>query len=152
MNIQAAIPKSTAVFNVDESPLSRLHHRKLITEEQFFAGEKLRQDFERSHLTQRVTMSYAEGGISSSRYFQISDNAITNLNDNAIAARQCLHHAMQAVGPELGAILQQVCCLTAGLEQAERILALPARSGKVVLGLALTRLARHYGIGTRRAA
>jgi uncharacterized protein DUF6456 len=47
--------------------------------------------------------------------------------------------------PELGSILIQVCCLAAGIEQAERILDLPQRSGKAVLGLGLTALARHYG-------
>jgi hypothetical protein len=59
---------------------------------------------------------------------------------------------MEAVGPELGGILAQVCCLSAGLEQAERLLNLPQRSGKAVLGLALTALARHYGLlaSTRR--
>ncbi len=31
-----------------------------------------------------------------------------------------------------------------GLEQAERMLNLPQRSGKAVLALGLTRLARHY--------
>ena len=32
------------------------------------------------------------------------------------------------------------------MEQAERLLNLPPRSGKAVLGLALTSLARHYGL------
>ena len=39
-----------------------------------------------------------------------------------------------------------MCCLSAGLEQAERLLNLPQRSGKAVLGLGLTALARHYGL------
>jgi hypothetical protein len=53
---------------------------------------------------------------------------------------------MDAVGPELSSILMHVCCMAAGLEQAERVLDLPQRSGKAVLGLALTALARHYGL------
>jgi hypothetical protein len=36
--------------------------------------------------------------------------------------------------------------VAAGFEQAERLLNLPVRSGKAVLALALTRLARHYGL------
>ena len=65
--------------------------------------------------------------------------------------------ALEAVGPELASMLAQVCCLSAGLEQAERLLNLPQRSGKAVLGLALTALARHYGLlrppgSARRAA
>ena len=43
-------------------------------------------------------------------------------------------------------MLAQVCCLSAGIEQAERVLDLPQRSGRAVLGLALTALARHYGM------
>ncbi|MGH6874206.1 MAG: DUF6456 domain-containing protein, partial [Aestuariivirgaceae bacterium] len=43
-------------------------------------------------------------------------------------------------------ILVEICCFTTGIESAERILGWPRRSGKVVLQLALTSLARAYGI------
>ena len=68
------------------------------------------------------------------------------MSDGAIAARQRYHAALDSVGPELASILAQVCCLSAGIEQAERVLELPARSGRAVLGLALNALARHYGL------
>jgi hypothetical protein len=135
-----------------ESPLTRLYLRKgdagktLIDAQQFAAGEKLRSDFERAHLAQCVTASYSESSGSGGRHWQMSDNAIERLNENAIAARDRLHKAFEAVGPELSGILYQVCCVAAGFEQAERILNLPPRSGKAVLALALTRLARHYGL------
>ncbi len=139
-------------FNETESPLARLYLRKdahgktYIDGQQFLAGERLRSDFERAHLSQRLTSSYSESAGSGGRHWQMSDNAIANLSDNAIAARQRLHHAFAAVGPELSGILYQVCCIAGGFEQAERILALPPRSGKAILSLALTRLARHYGL------
>jgi Domain of unknown function (DUF6456) len=135
-----------------ESPLMRLYLRKgadgktYIDSQQFLAGEKLRSDFERAHLAQRITGSYAESAGSGGRHWQMSDNAITKLSDNAIAARQRLHHAFTAVGPELSGILYQVCCVAAGFEHAERILNLPPRSGKAVIALGLTRLARNYGL------
>jgi Domain of unknown function (DUF6456) len=141
-----------AEFNETESPLMRLYLRTgtngktYIDGQQFLAGEKLRSDFERAHLAQRITSSYAESAGSGGRHWQMSDNSITKLSDNAIAARQRLHQAFKAVGPELSGILYQVCCIAAGFEQAERILALPPRSGKAVLALGLTRLARHYGL------
>ena len=135
-----------------ESPLCRLYLRKnsagktYIDGKQFLAGERLRQDYERAHMAQRVTGAYAESAGSGGRHWQMSDNAVAKLSDNAIAARQRLHHAFADVVPELSGILYQVCCIAAGFEQAELILALPQRSGKAVLALALTRLARHYGL------
>jgi hypothetical protein len=43
--------------------------------------------------------------------------------------------------------LLRVCCFLEGIESAEKALGWPSRSGKLVLGLALDRLARHYGLG-----
>ena len=134
-----------------ESPLLRLFMGKgpggkaYIDLNQFKAGEKLRVDFERAHLAQRTTSAYSESAGSGGRHWQQSDNSIEKLNDNAIAARQRLHKAFAAVGPELSGILYHVCCVSSGFEHAERVLALPVRSGKAVLSLGLTRLARHYG-------
>ena len=135
-----------------ESPLARLFLRKdpsgksYIDAKQFLAGERLRKDYEQAHMAQRVTSSYEESAGSGGRHWQMSDNAVTKLNDNAIAARERLHHAFTSVGSELSGILYQVCCLSAGFENAELALTLPPRSGKAVLALALTRLARHYGL------
>ena len=87
-----------------ESPLSRLFLRKgdagktLIDEKQFAAGEKLRSDFERAHMAQRITASYSESSGSGGRHWQMSDNAIERLSDNAIAARERLHRAFAAGG------------------------------------------------------
>jgi hypothetical protein len=50
------------------------------------------------------------------------------------------------VGPELAGILVEVCCHDVGLETAGRTQGWPQRAAKVVLQLALTRLARHYGL------
>lgn len=136
------------VLNAAESPLSWLHARKdrsgrrLISDAQFLSGERLRSDFERSMLAQRITASWdptASAG-------RTGGNSAAEMSDGALAARQRYHDAVSAVGPELSSIMVQVCCLAAGIEQAERLLELPQRSGKAVLGLALTALARHYGL------
>jgi hypothetical protein len=133
--------------NDGESPLSWLMTRKdrsgqpLISSVQYLAGERLRMDFERSMLSRRITTSWESAG-SGGR----GGNATAEMSDGAIAARQRYHKAMDAVGPELSSIILQVCCMASGIEQAERVLNLPQRSGKAVLGLALTGLARHYGL------
>ena len=132
-----------------ESPLFRLFSttgKSYIDAKQFAAGEKLRGDFERAHLSPRVTASYAESAGSGGRHWQMSDNAIEKMSDATFAARERLHRAFESVGPELSGILYHVCCIASGFEQAERILNLPPRSGKAVLALGLTRLARHYGL------
>ena len=137
-------------FNEGESPLYRLFCRKdpsgkpLISEFQFAAGERLRVDYERANFERRITSSWEGARIGASNYGSISDNRIATLSDNAIDARRRVHRAFDSVGPELSGVLYYICCLAGGLEQAERMLNLPQRSGKIVLGLALTRLARHY--------
>ena len=143
---------SSSQVEASESPLGRLFLRKdangktYIDGRQFLAGERLRKDYETAHMAQRVTSAYEESSGSGGRHWQLSDNSVSRLSDNAIAARERLHHAFVAVGLELSGILYQVCCVSAGFENAELVLALPPRSGKAVLALALTRLARHYGI------
>jgi hypothetical protein len=137
-------------FNENESPLYRLFSRKdahgkpVISEFQFAAGERLRADYERAHFQPRITSSW-EGERTGERTFSaLSDNRIALLSDGAIDARRRVHNAFDAVGPELSGVIYYMCCLAGGLEQAERMLHLPQRSGKAVLAIALTRLARHY--------
>lgn len=138
---------ATPLFNDAESPLGWLRARRgkdgrpLISDAQFLAGERLRGDFERAMLAGRTTLNWDLAGTGVR-----GGNAAVELSDGAIAARRRYHAALDGVGPELGSILEQVCCLSAGMEQAERLLHLPQRSGRAVLGLALTALARHYGL------
>ena len=140
-------------FNDAESPLTWLRARRgrdgkpLISEAQYLAGERLRRDFERAMLGRRTTLNWDLAGTGAS-----GGNVAAEVSDEAIIARRRYHAALDSVGPELASILAQVCCLSAGIEQAERVLELPARSGRAVLGLALNALARHYGLAeaTRR--
>jgi len=141
--------------NLAETPLGWLRCRKgadgkaLISEAQFEAGERLRADFTAAQMTPRVTADWS----------MPLDASHTNAGDRmdvserAIAARQRFYRAVDAVGPGLAEPLIDVCCYLNGIKDAERRMGWPQRSGKVVLAIALERLADHYGFNgakTRR--
>ena len=145
-------PRAAApVRAAQEGPLAWLRRRKdkdgqrLITEPQFAAGERLAADFQRAQLAPRVTANWS-AIVPGRRMRRAAPGAGVELSDNAVAARTRVHRALAAVGPELAGILLDVCCLDVGLEAAERAQRWPQRAGKVVLQLALTGLARHYGL------
>jgi hypothetical protein len=131
-----------------ESPLAWLARRRgrdgraLIEPPQLLAGERLRADFTRANLMPRTTSNWASP-MSSDRGG--SGNHAGAFTETMIAARQRVHQALDAVGPEFSGLLIDVCCFLKGLEDVERERVWPARSAKVVLQLALDRLARHYG-------
>jgi hypothetical protein len=134
-----------------ERPLAWLRRRKdkdgqpLVTEPQFNVGERLAGDFWHAQLMPRVTADWS-GIATSRRTRRAAPGAGVEMSDNVAAARQRVHRALNAVGPELDGILVDVCCHEIGLEAAERAQGWPQRSGKLVLQLALTSLARHYGL------
>lgn len=140
-----------AVINDAESPLAWLASRKdkhgkaMLEPFQFVAGERLRSDYHSAGLTAKVTANWdpASAGKHGNTRTQ---NDREMFSDSVLAARQRVVQALAAVGPELAGILVDVCCHLRGLEDAEKAEGWPQRSGKVVLQLALSRLARHYGL------
>lgn len=139
------------LVNADESPLAWLRRRKdktgvpLISDDQFQAGERLRSDFWRAHLTPRVTSGWGLPAPSKRTRRGAPDDAAAHC-DHVLAAKTRVLDALSAVGPELAGVLVDVCCHLQGIEQAEKTQGWPRRSGKVILQIALTRLARHYGL------
>jgi hypothetical protein len=65
-------------------------------------------------------------------------------------ARTRLNKALAAAGPALADLLFDVCCHLSPLEQVEDARGWARRSGRVVLKIALDRLAAHYGFGQVR--
>ena len=143
--------EETAGLNEAESPLGWLRRRKdkdgqpLISDAQFAAGERLRADVFFAGLSPRTTASWsATAGTSSGR--RAAPGGSAQMLDTMVAARQRVALAMRAVGPELSGILLDVCGFMKGLEGIEAARGWPPRSGKVVLLLALSRLAVHFGL------
>lgn len=142
--------RRSVLVNLDESPLSRLRRQKgadgrpLIDAAAFAAGERLRSDFTRAQLMPRVTANWTATVADSRR--SGGAGGMAELTEAAIAARQRVERALAAVGPELSGILLDVCCFLKGVEEIERERAWPVRSAKLVLRLALSSLARHYGL------
>jgi len=133
--------------NLAETPLGWLRRRKgsngkaLLSESQFEAGERLRADFTSAQMSQRVTADWSVQ-LDGNRRAGGSDLTVS---EKALAARQRFYKALEAAGPGLAEPLVDVCCHLNGLEDAERRMGWPQRSGKVVLAIALERLADHYG-------
>ncbi|MCK0196377.1 DUF6456 domain-containing protein [Ancylobacter sp. 6x-1] len=133
-----------------ESPLTWFARRRgkdgrpLIAPHQLLAGERLRADFTRAQMMPRVTADWNASGVRGSRVPGALDPSET-----VLAAKQRVRNALGAVGPEFAGVLMDVCCFLKGLEQVEQEHGWPARAGKVVLTLALDRLARHYGYDAR---
>jgi hypothetical protein len=146
-----ATPDGCAELTVDdgESPLAWLARRKgrdgrpLIEAVQWQAGERLRGDFTRAHLTPRVTSSW---DASAARGRRGANAGAASFADTVVAARERVRRALDAVGPEFAGLLLDVCCFLKGLEDVERERRWPPRSAKVVVQLGLDRLARHYGL------
>jgi len=130
-----------------ESPLIWLARRKgrdgraLIEPIQLLAGERLRSEFTRAQLMPRVTANWSAAVADGAR-----GASAAGFTDAVLSARQRVHRALDAVGPEFSGLLLDVCCFLKSLTDVEGERGWPARSGKVVLQLGLDRLARHYGL------
>jgi len=70
-----------------------------------------------------------------------------DLHARQIDARKRFEAASQAAGPGLQDILWRIVCGGEGMRDAETALGWPARAGKVVLTIALDRVANFYQIG-----
>jgi len=128
--------------NLAESPLTRLKSRGLIDATQFAAGEKLRRDFTLAQLSPRLGVDLSAPVVSGGARGASHDS----ISDIAVAARQRFSRALAAAGPGLSDLAHEVCCELVSLESAEARRGWSRRSARVVLMLALDRLAAHYGM------
>ncbi|MCX7889284.1 MAG: DUF6456 domain-containing protein [Rhodobacteraceae bacterium] len=141
-------------FNIAESPLTALARhrdregRPFLSPELVAAGERLREDFELAQIGPRVAQNWERFLTGGDR----GDFAGGRPDAGSSSARERVAAALRELGPGLGDMALRCCCFLEGLEQAERRLGWSARSGKIVLRIALMRLKRHYdGVNGGRA-
>ncbi|MDO5646491.1 DUF6456 domain-containing protein [Paracoccus sp. (in: a-proteobacteria)] len=132
--------------NIAESPMLILARRRdhdgnpFLTPDMVTAGERLREDFELAQMGPRVTQNwdgFLTSGVDVSR-------GLGGTGGGSDKARNRVALALRELGPGMGDIALRVCCFLEGIEMTERRLGWSARSGKIVLRLALMRLQRHY--------
>lgn len=134
-------------YNLAESPVAVLGRRrdkdgKLFLEPELVnAAERLREDFELAQMGPRVAQNWE-------RFLTAGDRggfrADAGQAEGPRAARDRVAAALRDLGPGLGDVALRVCCFLEGIEAAEQRLGWAARSGKIVLRIALQRLHRHY--------
>ena len=136
-------PARSVTMNLAESPLGWLFARGHVDRRQFEAGERLRSDWERAQLAPRVTMSWDAAPIARSRG---GSSPGSDLNGSQLDSKRRFEEAAATAGPGLSDILWRVVCGGEGMRDAETALGWPARAGKLVLSLALDRVADYYRI------
>ena len=105
------------------------------------AGEHLREGFELAQMGPRTTQNWDTFLTAGARETSVADSGVSDAPANA---RQRVADALAELGPGLADVVLRCCCYLEGLETAEKKLGWSARSGKIVLRIALIRLKRHY--------
>lgn len=139
-------PNRRARYGAIESPLISLARRRdkdgkvFLHEGLVTAGERLREDFEMGQLGSRGTQDWES-------FLQDCEQTAPEIAANGVgpdAARSRVRAALSELGPGLADIALRCCCYLEGLEVTEKRMGWSARSGKIVLRIALQRLRQHY--------
>ena len=133
-------------YNMAESPVTALARRRdkdgkpFLPKDLVIAAERFREDFELAQMGPRVTQNWERFLTAGARGAVTGGDPLRGPE----GARARVAAALRDLGPGLGDTALRVCCYLEGLEATEKRMGWSARSGKIVLRIALQRLARHY--------
>ena len=135
-------------YNLADSPLAALARRRdkdgkpFLSDDLVRAGERLREDFELAQMEPRPTPDWNRL-LAGPAPAEAAASAPPRGN-GPDAARARVVAALRDLGPGLSDIALRCCCFLEGLEVTEQRMGWSARSGKIVLRIALQRLRRYY--------
>ena len=119
-------------------PLDRYRHKGLITEKQFFAGDKFSRDWHIGCQGSRVT-----------GYYDVRIIGGGPDNERMVDARQRVKVVLRDVGRQLRPVIFHVCGMDLSASDWAKLYGEPRRAGITVLRLALSALDDVYA-GVRR--
>jgi hypothetical protein len=138
-------------YNAAESPVQVLGRRRdrdgkpFLTTDLVNAAEQLRMDFELAQMGPRVTQNWERFLTGGDRGSFVPDGKPGGVSGGGAGdARERVSAALRDLGPGLCDMVLRCCCFLEGLEAAEQRMGWSARSGKIVLRIALQRLRLHY--------
>ena len=142
-----ALPARRPRYGAQESPISILarrrdkHGKSFLTGAQVQAAERLREDYVMAQLD-NVAITVA-----SELQAALETRSVPGSNlgrPGTKAARARVLDVLRDLGPGLGDMALRCCCRLEGVEAAEQAMGYCARSGKIVLRIALERMVRQY--------
>ncbi len=146
-NCEDESPARRIRYGATESPVTVLARRRDKTGAPFLApclvqaAERLREDFVMAQL-ESVEIASAQDFVTALERKTVPGPNIAPPGTRA--ARQRVLDVLRELGPGLGDMVLRCCCRLEGVESAENALGWSARSGKIVLRIALQRLCRHH--------
>ncbi len=135
-------------INLNESPISRLTivragKKPYLEPHHVEAARRFSNLMERSHLRSRITMSYNDAQLASTKS---SSNVKLDISDMAIDARKTMESLLADIPKDWASIIIDVCGFEKGLQTVESERGWPRRSAKLVLRIGLEQLAFNLGL------
>jgi len=130
--------KQAMTVNIGGSAPGWLLARGHISQEEYEAGERFREDFDLAGMQPKLSAGVALIPLGGAK------RTGGNMPIKRMDAYNRWKKASEALGAELADIAIDACCLCKGVERIERERSFKARSVRPKLEAALTRLAKHY--------